>query len=446
MAKVSACPSTCCIYQYSTIPPLIEYRNFWNLCRRRFHCPLISLQFPAIMITFYPDAEPIPGISNDDANNLHLSFIGEDARTNNGDTDEAPSKLFSAMGDVNNRFFSLPCLDSLDQLKVPPCRDWNVFIPSNNNSVVTPEDSDENSDSIELPNLISMASMSSCIDNSKDVVVAKNRNKLTDYEEMKKIVESKSTKSSSMPMIAPENKSVVLHDIANANNTKIKTSLAATKKLTSLRLVTKKTMVDCVINNKQSPTNKSRNSKRTLRAVVKQRNNRAGSFQTNKKPYRFRIKKEEYCCPLNCAIQLRSSAKVLKELIRAKPAVLLIKDGRQQETSLSILLKCYSSCSSSLRKEKDTFTSVVSCMLDNIRGCACIQDRHLNTPLHVACSHGASLGIVQQVYLAYPQALHKANFHGDTPLQLALRSTAANTTNSNEVVDFLLDEIINKEI
>ena len=141
--------------------------------------------------------------------------------------------------------------------------------------------------------------------------------------------------------------------------------------------------------------------------------------------YETRSIPEAYKYPLNLAIEHGASFDVLEMLVTADPSILLKKDGLQGENSLLILLKRPHTC-----------CKTVDMLLLQDPRCAKAPDRHMNTPLHVACCWGASLEIVRHLCIIHRASLASRNFHGRTPLQVAQANTYS-CSQSNEIVQYL---------
>jgi len=139
-----------------------------------------------------------------------------------------------------------------------------------------------------------------------------------------------------------------------------------------------------------------------------------------------KVVKESYSYPLNIAIKNKVSMGVIEMLLDAAPSVLLKKDGPQQETPLCVLLKT-----------SPQNLAAVDCFLLSSPRSAAIKDRHLNTPLHIACSRGASLEVVKHLCILYHEPLFMENWHGKTPLKLTQERTS---TCSEEVSMYLWEE------
>jgi hypothetical protein len=128
-----------------------------------------------------------------------------------------------------------------------------------------------------------------------------------------------------------------------------------------------------------------------------------------------------YGYPINVALTHGASLGVLKMLAAAGPDVMLRKDGTDGSGSLGIALSA--KCN----------IDVVNLLIRANSECVKVADRRGNYPLHVAVSQGLSLDIVKRVYLGYPKAQEMRNFHSNTPLDIAQRSTRC----PEEVMNFL---------
>jgi hypothetical protein len=128
-----------------------------------------------------------------------------------------------------------------------------------------------------------------------------------------------------------------------------------------------------------------------------------------------------YGYPINVALCHGASMGVLRMLVEAGPDVLTQKDGSNGAGSLGIALaaKCN--------------LDMLNLLIQANPSCALVADRRGNYPLHVAVSQGLSLDIVRRIYMGYPKAQEMRNFHSDTPLDIAQRSTRC----SEEVINFL---------
>jgi hypothetical protein len=118
--------------------------------------------------------------------------------------------------------------------------------------------------------------------------------------------------------------------------------------------------------------------------------------------------RESYSYPINMALEKDADTTVLKSLIDADKTVLARKDGLEQEGSLHILLK-----------HQRNNTDAVDAILAANPSAVLVEDRHFDTPLHVACRSGASIDVIRHLWIMYPGALAKRNFQGLTPLDVA---------------------------
>jgi hypothetical protein len=128
-----------------------------------------------------------------------------------------------------------------------------------------------------------------------------------------------------------------------------------------------------------------------------------------------------YGYPVNVAMTHGASLEVLKMLVEAGPDVLIQKDGTDGSGSLGIALttKCE--------------MAVVTMLVQANPECVKVADRRGNYPLHVSVNYGLPLDIVKRLYAMYPKALQMRNFHSETPLDIAQRSTRC----SEDVMNFL---------
>ena len=77
--------------------------------------------------------------------------------------------------------------------------------------------------------------------------------------------------------------------------------------------------------------------------------------------------------------------------------------------------------------------AVLTLLVEANPKCVTVSDRRGNYPLHVAVSQGFSIDVVKKLYSMYPKALQMKNFHSETPLDIAQRSTRC----PEEVMNFL---------
>lgn len=133
------------------------------------------------------------------------------------------------------------------------------------------------------------------------------------------------------------------------------------------------------------------------------------------------LAREAYTFPINIALKYSANSDIIKLLATAAPDVLSQPDSRNSRASLSVALTCGSSL------------EIIETLIVMNRATASIEDRHLNLPLHLAARHSASLEVVLCVHAAFPGALKTKNFHGETPLDVAVR----NMNCPEEVVNYL---------
>lgn len=137
-----------------------------------------------------------------------------------------------------------------------------------------------------------------------------------------------------------------------------------------------------------------------------------GQSKTNQSNYGY---------PLNIAISHGGSLEVLKMLAEAAPEILLKKDGSEGSGSLSVAL--------TVKSDPSIIMMLLRCNIESIK----VADRRGNYPLHIAANYGAPFNIVRKLYKIYPKALEMRNFHAESPLDIAQRSTRC----SEQVMNFL---------
>ena len=128
-----------------------------------------------------------------------------------------------------------------------------------------------------------------------------------------------------------------------------------------------------------------------------------------------------YGYPLNIAIAHGGSLEVLKMLAEAASEILLKKDGSEGSGSLSVAL--------TVKSDPSIIMMLLRCNIESIK----VADRRGNYPLHVAANYGAPFNVVRKLYKIYPKALEMRNFHAESPLDIAQRSTLC----SEQVMNFL---------
>jgi hypothetical protein len=145
--------------------------------------------------------------------------------------------------------------------------------------------------------------------------------------------------------------------------------------------------------------------------------------------YRLETKtvRESYTFALNLALENQVDLTVVKSLIEADKTVLSKKDGLEKEGSLHVALK-----------QKQANISTVDAIILANPSSVQVEDRHFNTPLHIACRSAASMDVIRHLWILYPEALFKRNFNGLTPLDLARNN---GIMCSNEVSNFLWNKV-----
>lgn len=132
--------------------------------------------------------------------------------------------------------------------------------------------------------------------------------------------------------------------------------------------------------------------------------------------------REWFSYPINIALRCGTVLEVVDILAKAGPDVLLLPDGLNKSNSLDLALH---------RGYED---GIVQLLLSVNREAAKSVDRDANTPLHTAVKVGTtSKNVFAMIYKAYPDAVRSRNFHGSTPLDLAIRSPSC----PEEIVDYL---------
>lgn len=123
---------------------------------------------------------------------------------------------------------------------------------------------------------------------------------------------------------------------------------------------------------------------------------------------------EPYAYPLHLALKHRARREVVAMLIDAAPQVLSLQDGNMKETPLAVLLR-YS--------PHDAL--IVNKILCHDPRCISLKDRHQNTVVHTAITHGSSLDIVHILCSLHPPLITMTNFDGKTPADVAQERTAS---------------------
>lgn len=122
-------------------------------------------------------------------------------------------------------------------------------------------------------------------------------------------------------------------------------------------------------------------------------------------------KEGKYCYPLNIALYFQASLDILRLLANSGSDVLAFNDGPDGAGSLAIAIACHSAS-----------WPVVQLLLTVNPMSASVADRLGNYPLHRILQTMPTEQTVTAIYEAYPEALSKRNFHGKTPLDLAVHN------------------------
>lgn len=131
---------------------------------------------------------------------------------------------------------------------------------------------------------------------------------------------------------------------------------------------------------------------------------------------------EVYKYPINIALKHNAPVEVVQLLAQKAPDVLALSDGPEQCGSLSIFLQ---HCRYSSSSTAESNAQIVQCLINASREAASVLDRRHNTPLHYAvrAAHNLPQVALQQIYSAFPAALQHCNFHGQSPVDLAIRAS-----------------------
>ena len=117
--------------------------------------------------------------------------------------------------------------------------------------------------------------------------------------------------------------------------------------------------------------------------------------------------------PIHIALTYSATVDVVKLLVRQNPELLIKGDGTNR-VPLSIAFRSGASL------------NVLDYLLGTNPNAAAIPDQRNNYPLHLACARrtggageGINLPILKRLVEAFPAAVHRPNFNGKTPLDLA---------------------------
>ena len=143
--------------------------------------------------------------------------------------------------------------------------------------------------------------------------------------------------------------------------------------------------------------------------------------------------REPYSLPINILLNHKASLESLLTMARAAPGALILQDGRDDGCSVIIALRLYGKHI----EKKDNGKSIPEALLEVNAEAAQVHDKRRNFPLHVASYVGASFEMINNLYWAYPEALLEKNFHGETPLDIAIRNGRC----EDQVTNFLQEKI-----
>jgi hypothetical protein len=132
---------------------------------------------------------------------------------------------------------------------------------------------------------------------------------------------------------------------------------------------------------------------------------------------------EAFGYPINIALKRNASDDVIDLLIREGPDVLSLPDGPDDTSTLTIAIE--------LGKSHDVLKRIIKANPNVVH----TRDKYDNLPLHslLQSRAGPLIESVKMVYRAYPQGLRSVNFHGHTPLDLAVRNESC----GEHVLNFL---------
>ena len=141
----------------------------------------------------------------------------------------------------------------------------------------------------------------------------------------------------------------------------------------------------------------------------------------NKLQSRKQRAQERFHYPINIALKYNACYEILSMLANAGPDVIALPDGPDRCTALATAIAL------------DRDAKVIDLLLRINADAAQVCDRQSNTPLHASIRVSKpSPEVVELVFRAYPKALYEHNFHGETPLDMAVRNNSC----SEEVLDF----------
>lgn len=132
---------------------------------------------------------------------------------------------------------------------------------------------------------------------------------------------------------------------------------------------------------------------------------------------------EAFGYPINIALKHNASNDVIDLLLREGPDVLSLPDGPDDASTLAIAIE--------LGMSHDVLKRIVKANPNAVH----TRDKYDNLPLHalLRTRAGPLVESVKMVYRAHPQGLRSVNFHGHTPLDLAVRNESC----GEHVLNFL---------
>jgi hypothetical protein len=150
---------------------------------------------------------------------------------------------------------------------------------------------------------------------------------------------------------------------------------------------------------------------------------KVGRGETPSPLFKKRKVAEAFGYPINIALNHNASNEVIDLLLREGPDVLSLRDGPDDASTLAIAIE--------LGKTHSVLKRIVLANPNAVH----TRDKYDNLPLHslLRTRAGPSVESVKMVYRAHPQGLRSVNFHGHTPLDLAVRNESC----SEHVLNFL---------
>ena len=166
-------------------------------------------------------------------------------------------------------------------------------------------------------------------------------------------------------------------------------------------------------------------------------NNNINNIDNIPSPHLRNRTPETYKYAINIALMHGASLDVVQLLAQQAPDVLVLPDGPEECGSLSIFLeqvRCHNRSSNSNNNDPHhphpsaaENDKIVRALLRASRAAATVPDRHQNTPLHYAVRAARHLPLqtLALVQAAFPDALRQRNFHGQSPLDVAVKSSSS---------------------